>query len=253
MKIVRYFIHNEWEDTGTCGFQPLWVPRSSNFTPSDSPRLLAHDMFEHRLCDTGKIHEEVMAFGRIVALRVNPGVIQRGFESVESSLGAEIGSIWCDTVNDLVNAGCLKAPPETSEVTTYSVECQLRKMAEKALFSVNRDLGDREFGEQVSLGQEQDVLGWLRIGYMDALRRYGQQDHGCYETGHAVDRWTKSREAREVEQYAEQEENDGNVLRLSWDTVQLRMSHRFYEPSGDYGRFPRWLRQRIWSWRNDRA
>ena len=254
MKIVRYFIHTEWEDVGSCGFQPLWVPKSSNFNPSSSARLLAHDMLEHRLCDTGKMHEEVMAFGRIVALRVFPGVMKSDYRSVESSLGDEIGSIWSDVVNEQCDTRCLAKAPETAGVNHYRVEHNLKLMAANAMVSVNKHLKDHhEQHLKVHLQQEKDVLGWLRIGYLDALRRYGEQDHGCYDNGTAAFGWADSHEAKQIEEYAEDELNAGHVLRLCWDTVQLRMAHRFYEPSDDYGRFPGWLRRRVWAWNNRSA
>lgn len=251
MKITRYFIQHVGEETGLDGWLPLWIPKSAGFDPFASPVGLVHDMLEHRLCDSGLFHEELMAMGRLIALRSVPGVDQgRSIYSYEESLGIEVSGAWAQGDGDREEATIVEPPP-TAELDSH-VEGRLHDLIDSCLKTLPGDLEDHcAWRGDVALDYEQfgaSMLGWLRIGYRDALRRYGQQDHGCWDNGHAAFRWARSNEKRmdrELEECC-----PGSVLRLCWDTVQLQMDDRVLEPNDKYGTHPQWLRHRIWSWRN---
>jgi len=243
MKIVRYFMQHEGEDTGIKGFVPLWIPKSVGFDPMDAMGMM-HDMLEHRLCDRGHYHEELMAFGRIIALRGIPGHLQRGQAMPPGeSLGTELAGIWADALEgrdqDLMPA------PGTTPVADYA-EKMINNVAKALIDNAESMAHDRDQCFVPDAGFKRSARSWLRIGYLDALRRYGQQDHGCYDTGAVAFGWAENHK-REINNLAE-DGVEGMVLRLCFDTERMCMSYRDLTPRNDYEDFPEWLRLRIWRW-----
>jgi len=241
MKIVRYFIQHVGEETGFNGWLPLWVPKSAGFDPFSDATGMLHDMLEHRLCDTGKFHEELQAFGRVIALRSIPGVGARSSYSYEESLGMEISGVWARGEGDRI-----EAPPPTAPIEF--VDANLQALCRRCLKSLESDMKehDRHLEPFDQVVFASSMLGWLRIGYRDALRRYGQQDHGCWDNGRQAFAWAVKNNKR-----MSQEAEDcipGSVMRLCWDTESLRMQDTLLEPGGPLERHPTWLRQRIRAW-----
>lgn len=250
MKIVRYFCNAQSEESGIEGFLPMWVPGSSNFDPG-SPTLMVHDMLEHRACDQGHFHEELMAFGRVIALRVLPHVGDRYGPPSAEGLGIEIGGVWADEVE---STGIRIAhAPKTTPLSEDNAEVAVQQIAERAMKAGVSEMQarnpDSEFRPSARLHAA--MVGWMRVGYLDALRRYGEQDRGCYDVGHAAFSWAHDRST--IRKFENHESPDGGtvVARLEFDTRELRMRHRFYVQQDDRP-FPEWLRNKLWAWRHSR-
>ena len=233
MKIVRYFIQGEWEDMGLLGFQALWVPKSSTFNPTNATGMV-HDMLEHRLCDRGHLHEEAMALGRVIALRIESGVFLSSAYALsqpESGLGAEFGRVWQE------DNGYMEQAPEVNYLDTWA-EASVARLALAARREIQSD------GGQVTLEELHNFEHWMRLGYRDAHRRYKRVD----DTGITAFDWAK-RNTDRIENLAE--DCPGSVLRLCWDTERFTMTDTLIEPKD--GSFPEWLRHRIWHWNTDRV
>jgi hypothetical protein len=172
MKIVRDF----FPDPEVGGWVPAWIPEEAGFTGT-STNFIIHDTLEHRLCDTGQFHEEVMAFGRMLALRVQPGIIQPtwGSRAATVDLGAELANLFSGTSErDL-------APAPAYEPHDDVVD-EVRQLANAMRFEHGLSERYSPSREQVRRGFWGDVIAWLHIGYRDALRRYGGSD-GCSRLG----------------------------------------------------------------------
>lgn len=213
---------------------------------------MVHDMLEHRLTDTGKLHEEAMAFGRLTALRLVSGVRDRYGETDEGNLGAEFAGIW--NRSDEENR-CLEMvrAPKTAPITSYGVEQSLRAIMKKCMKTLHIEL-EQGYGEddipEIPKGSGACFLSWLRIGYRDAIRRYGEQDHGCWDVGNYAFRWAKENSLR-IQCLGEGEDiHPDAVLRLCFDTERMEMKDRLYMPNETYDQHPAWLRSKIWIWRN---
>lgn len=248
MKIIRYFITHESEETGVTGFLPLWIPKSSNFDPSDATGMV-HDMLEHRLCDQGHLHEELMAFGRAIALRVATYFYGKNRGPSAEGMGSEIATAW---VNEL-NSGDLNFPhaPKTVPIKDDFVEETIQSIATKAMQDIATELSFYTDSKRTNPNKQlhSAMVGWMRIGYLDAVRRYKGTDHGCYEVAHSAFTWAKSTRTEQTigELINEHVENGNLVLRLCYDTDRHQMSMKDIHIK-DQG-FPQWLRQRIDCWK----
>jgi hypothetical protein len=246
MKIIRYFLCREWHEVGVMGFTPLWIPKSCGFDPSEA-RGMMHDMLEHRLSDRGKFHEEVMAFGRIIALRAMPGFgFDRGGYRPDKVLGMELAGIFARGFENSGEPPTIERAPETGFAENYA-ENFIEEMVKSFKQSIASELQDR-FDESVPLpgaSLYRSLASWLRIGYIDAIRRYGQLDHGCYDVGYAGHLWAEEN-AKRISRLVE--EADGSVMRLCFDTKSLRIQETLIEPDREYGRLPTWLRARVHWW-----
>jgi hypothetical protein len=236
LKIIRYFIREENLNSGMEGFIPLWVPRSAGFDPSGAAGLI-HDALEHRLCDTGKPFEEVLAFGRIIALRYMPGVLS----SLEG-VGAELQAL-VRNAPDFPGDWDLALPdpgrvelPEGSDDVHDAISLLVKGMAKMA-----RNDGNYGCGEPMSRNACTRAARLLRLGFLDGMRRYGGYS-GCSSLGFATADWAE-RSAWLVEDMATNA-NNGDVLRLSIDThygeVKLKLI--------DNGQRIDWLRPRLQRW-----
>lgn len=233
MKIIRYFLREEDDATGEHGFLPLWVPKSAGFNASDA-RSMLHDALEHRLCDSGKAHEEVMAFGRVIALRYIPGVLHTMRHS-----GSELGGLitgasdfqydWDRAIPD---PGPVMLPEGSDEI--HSV---IRQMVKDMARSARSEEEDMEIPSHVCTR----VARLLGLGFLDAMRRYGGYS-GCNSLGWATHSWAE-RSAKTIEALA-RNSNDGDVLRLVIDTDSGEVRHTLIEDGRRHG----WLRQRIVRW-----
>ena len=254
MKIVRYFIASQSEDTGMNGFLPLWIPGASTFDPSGSTGMV-HDMLEHRLCDQGHFHEELMAFGRVIALRVATyftGSSGRG--PTGEGMGAEIGGVWAD-ITESGDTFWIPHAPKTKPITGHDrVEQTIQDIAAQAMETAAREVHNRNgYGSgRPTARLHSAMVGWMRVGYLDAVRRYGGTDHGCYDVGHSAFGWAnQSKTVNTIDAlYDEHAETNSMVLRLCYDTKRHRMAMTEIEVS-DTG-WPQWLAIRIARWRGGR-
>jgi hypothetical protein len=258
MKVVRYFIHAENQETGMVGYLPLWIPRSANFDPSYELNLALHDCLEHRLCDSGKPHEEAMAFGRLLALRVVSGSGDGRADA--RSLGQEFAGVMANIYQSGNDEDILKEPPKVGRIFDEYVGEEIRILVATCAKSLRSDLdarGELEMPDPVVFTR---LAHWLQIGYIDAHRRYGGA-RGCSDMGDVINRnrrsFTRSdgamtTEQRRFVQMAGDAEDAGTeaeeCLRITVDTdtseVKLRAIRK-----GEYGHHPLWLREKIRRWR----
>lgn len=235
MKIIRYFIREEDQATGERGFMPLWVPRSAGFNASDA-RGMMHDSLEHRLCDTGKPFEEVLAFGRIIALRYLPGVIRMQNTGHElHALVRNAPDFPGDWDLALPDPGRVELPEGSDDVHTV-ISAMIKEMATAARREeVSTD------GPAMTDAACVRMARLLRLGFLDGMRRYGGYG-GCSNLGWLADNWAESNSWR-VEVMAK-ECNDGDVLRVTIDTQGCGVNLRLISD----GRRLDWLRPRIHNW-----
>lgn len=248
MKIVRHFLRHTSDDSGTSGFVPLWIPKAVNFDPMDA-RGMVHDMLEHRLMDRGYFHEEAMAFGRLAAVRgvMSIGLTSYNYRSVEAALGVELGGVWARAWGE--NRQTLPAAPATTAIGDHSddfIETMVKSLVETVEEECNNEKNEGEEGFRVTQDFRDSVKSWIRIGYRDALRRYGQQDHGCYDVGRAAHCWVEENK-KFISNLADDDQDC--VVRLSFDTVQMRMKKTVIEPRSVTGDFPHWVRNKIRQWK----
>lgn len=118
----------------------------------------AHDMLEHFPRDTGRLEEELQAFGAMRYVRGN------GWDWADSASSDFVQlSYWlCFTEN----RSEIDEPPPTEpcEYDADFVEC-----IRKARRLVRNECSD---GEPMHLWINTRIIGWLRRGYARAVRRY---------------------------------------------------------------------------------
>jgi hypothetical protein len=236
VKIIRYFIREENLNSGEGGFMPLWIPRSAGFDPSGAANLM-HDSLEHRLCDSGKPFEEVLAFGRIIALRYLPGVLRSvdGIGEELKSLVKHAEAFPGDWDLALPDPGRVELP-EGSDDVHEAIKRIVKGMAKSARNDVH--YGD---GQAMSNTACTRAARLLRLGYLDGMRRYGGYG-GCSSLGWATAAWAERNEWN-VEEMS-REAASGDVLRVTIDTKECGVNLRLIPD----GRRLDWLRPRIHHW-----
>lgn len=243
MKITRYFIQAQHDETGMDGLLPLWIPKSANFDPTSGVRDMMHDCIEHRLCDTGKPHEEAMAFGRVLALRVLPG----NGETNSRSLGAEFASVIGDLMWTSDWDEILPRPPGVGRLFDWGARAEISALVGSCQHALERDLRSSENIDRPEPEFFTRLAHWLMIGFIDAHRRYGGH-RGCTEVGYTFE-WANSREAERLLSNATAHLEEGDCMRVVVDTdtsdAKFTPLHMNYE-TGDH---PHWLRQRVSTWR----
>ncbi len=238
MKIVRYFLHEEDEMTGMHGFMPLWIPKSANFNVSGS-RGMIHDSLEHALSDTGKPHEEVIAFGRLLALRAGTGVIHN---SVVESLGFELYGLLCDSDDGFFGAWDTLLP-DPGPVIAPDDGGGIKKMVSRAVDGMAKSSanssGDRP---EITTSACVRAARLLTLGYRDAMRRFGGYS-GCSRLAWNAFDWAEQNE-RKIDDLSLECQN-GDVLRLTIDTEFAEVRHAIIYQGERFD----WLRHRIRRWR----
>jgi len=220
VKIARYFIQSEWEDTGDIGFQPLWVPKSSTYNPSGATGMV-HDMLEHQFCDRGLLHEEAMALGRVIYLRIENGLANRFAPSLEG-LAVEFARAVAEA-EETVKPMSFVEPMRSSEI-------HINRLVELAQ-------EDSDYPMHPTCAEY--FRQWLRLGYRDACRRYPNAT--AFSEAFA---WAEKNE-RMFWDLAE-DCVPGSVLRLCWDSHEQDMRYRLIEPP-----FPSWLQSRVWTFNHE--
>lgn len=231
MNITRYFLKAE-DSMGHKGFVPLWIPGSANFDVV-TPLGLLHDCLEHGLSDTGTIQDEIIAFGRIVAMR--------GISNLVSitALGEEIAEFLKRKYDQT------RSWPAVFDFPTTTVK--LPKGHDTAVMLINRilDKVDEEL-ENASYAAfapiyEEQIRSMLCYGYRDAHRRYGGYS-GAISIGYLMDDWLDNNHIAFDRMSDRAEFND--VLRVQIDTrdqhIQLKIIPHYYEYS--------WLRNKKIFW-----
>lgn len=249
MKIVRYFIHAENDMTGVAGFVPLWIPKEAHFDPGFM-RGMVHDMLEHRLCDTGKFYQEAMAFGRLFALRLLPGVIDEPYGrrmSRAESLGDELIDAYLQI--DEPGSDHLPDAPRTGRIDDAGFQEELNQFMSQAHETwLQRAESESTYDchARVDKSALNRIANWLKIGYLDALRRYGGHS-ACADIGWGAFSWANQNES--TLNRLNNDCLDRSVLRMEYDTDKSAMKYRVYEPSDErHGLLPDWLQWRVSNW-----
>jgi hypothetical protein len=202
VKIVRDFVAGR-----EGGWIPFWMPPEAGFSDTDGV-LLVHDLLEHRLCDTGQVHEEIMAFGRMLALRVHTGVLDMSCE--------RLGMIALDTILDSEGFpdNMRQAPPYEPHRDIWTETEDFMQGFKAASL---RDPDDRGWENIVYPdGFYANVAAWFDIGYRDALRHYGR---AVYDIAYIA-----QSECERV-QGSDAESGERFLLRIEVDTETRRARH----------------------------
>lgn len=253
MRIKRYFIMagpHENSRADQSGFHPMNVPFSAAFDPVFSVTGLLHDMLDHGANEQGLYHQEVVAFGRILATRVIPGVIGISFprHSAAYRLGEELGNLLADMegvgrgVQELLPTAP-KVPMRVSEAASEAISDACKGFW-RALKT--RSEGDGEGDEDMAImrsAKDHDLgtrlANWLKLGYLDACRRYGGR----------VDSVGWAFQDQEMKNLGEYEEApEGSLLRAVFDTADNELKLTLIEPDPEYGAMPQWARLRSFDW-----
>lgn len=232
MLMTRRFVWAEHEDTGISGWSALFIPKSADFTPN-SGRGLMHDMLEHSMSDKGTFAEEVMAYGRLIALRVLPGVFspsaRRGY-----GLGSELYGAWVDADMPTVEAppvGKLNDPDAMGEIRRV-----VREFSSMGLTEQDACLHSKQ--------AERDALyRLLLIGYRSAVWYY----EGLGKGNLSSIGWAADECARKLGRVVGE---DGDRLDITLDTRNADFTWRVRTTDEtvrgrdrELGYYPGWLRK----------
>lgn len=245
MRITRYFIKAEDPTVGEEGFIPLWVPRAAEFNRMNA-RGMMHDILEHRLCDTGKAHEEVLAFGRILALRVLPGVsigVRGNGEEIFSMLRDQLHER--DWTNLLPDPGPVRLGQYDADAKGFIHEI-VADMRKAAAYEA------RECGNPQAIRMATEVCTrvarLLALGYKDAVRRYGGHS-GCSHIGWSAFTWADRRETQQEIRYLLEEAYTEDLMRITVDTENGRVKTTLIRTEERHD----WVRDRIRWWKTARV
>lgn len=160
MKINREFVCEKHEDFGGLGWRPAWIP---NFDPLSA---VAHDVIEHLPSDRGDgLYQECRAQGAMVFLRWENGYCNdfgRAFSAED--LASDIHYFWPGIRH-------IETPPRSYRLAEH-VECLLVEFKQ----AVRKMFRDNETEDCPSATDLDRMVGWMRIGYRAAKRRYRNVD-----------------------------------------------------------------------------
>lgn len=173
MNVRRQFIFEE-DNAGRVGFMPLWISRSANYGVIEESRMFLHDMLEHSMQDTGTITDEVVAYGRCLALRSTAHMGTR--TAFAADLGKEL-AMMLDSINESSAPRRRKLPMCESRLARQEISSDfsiyVRELAQT--FAAQMQRGDlmEAFGFESKQECLDYMTGWIKQGYFDVLRRYG--------------------------------------------------------------------------------
>lgn len=226
--IRRHFIWQDDHDSGMEGWSPMFIPKAAEFIPNTG-RGLVHDGLEHGLGEDGSFRFEVMAFGRILALRYLSGAASnyRG----AGALGAELYDLWVhDTDMQDFSAPrvgpCRDCADEISEIVAAFAHAERH---------------DRYNEYRLSGSTHHIALAnLLQIGYRDAHRRYGGSSGVC-RAGSAGERFGQTFKATG---------EPDDILVLDYDTKEGAFKYRVVDRRDNNGNHTAdWARHRVRRWR----
>jgi hypothetical protein len=201
VKIVRDFVAGRQG-----GWIPMWVPPEAGFTES-SGRFVFHDLIEHRLCDTGGYHEELMAFGRMLVVRVEHGLIetnnwfQRRGPAAAYDLGIEAANLLRNVEQEGRHWIPLAPAYEPHEDAIDAVH----------EFLAGLKSGIRSEELETRRGFYGNAKAWVHIGYRDALRRYPDAHRWVHSVHYGCESLGKS------------DESEALLMRLTVDTETRKL------------------------------
>lgn len=231
MKITRRFVWAEHESTGSTGWNPLWIPREADFTPNNGAGIV-HDTLEHALCDTGTFEDEIMAFGRIVALRLLPGVfsMNRYRSTTAASLGEEMHGIWESACPPPIEA------PKLGYFSALDVQDELSEMV-KAFANAHQKYLDSNGEHAIEITQKElnALYRRLKMGYLHAKQFYEARGGGsCFDLGWAGNEFAAS--------FNEPEAEENSLLTVRVDIERALFEYHIRHDDPDrIGNVPKWL------------
>lgn len=172
MRISGTFICERHEEYGTIGWRPLNMKKAEPFI------AVGHDLLEHFKDDDGSLEDELMAGGAIILLRGLTGLIQKNgnVNKPEVHIGSQISSILNYAIG---RDEVLSKPPRTykadEEFESFAEEayrCGISEVEAGELY----DDGTEKFSKNNRGFTKENVIGWWRIGYRRARRRYRNAD-----------------------------------------------------------------------------
>jgi len=186
---MKWIFHVERHlERGEIGFRPDWMPDGEAFSGQSVP----HDILEHSRKDYGNAECEYMATGAYVLIRSQNGMGHQFMPEFKN-----IGGVICEVLVAIHDPYCrgepqpFKLPPSTRPIRDAKVEALLAQAATEGVrqYIVNHhdDLEDSDYyTESVRRQDAANALGWMRIGYRRAVRRYARYDtwdiaHGIFE------------------------------------------------------------------------
>lgn len=187
----KIFIVAEDDEYGMIGLKPSWIPISN----AGQGTLIPHDMFEHSAtAKFGAAEEELMALGAAHRIRGENGFFQLGTIGRHSSdiLSNSVYGILID-LNNSERSSFLSPPRNTYKLKDEGAEsvCQIAAMKgiqmavsewrdslseEDKQISDNQIIMDSLAGNWSFIELKTIVAGWMRIGYMNAQRRFPEID-----------------------------------------------------------------------------
>lgn len=182
-------------DYGEIGLKPAWI-RESN---AGQGSLICHDMFEHAATARhGAAEEELMAIGAAYRIRGENGFFQSGYLGNQTSdvLSNDVSAILTD-LSRHERSRLMAEPRRTYKLKDEQAEfvCQTaaRKGIQKAItgwlyfYEGDRPMESANGFDSWVIGEFLDgnytlselhdiVVGWIRIGYTNAGRRFPEVD-----------------------------------------------------------------------------
>jgi hypothetical protein len=152
------------EDYGAQGLEPMWIPGFNAI------QRIAHDFFEHSPPGSvrqGAMHEETVALGRLLALRIDSGALM-----CRKSYEYELGMTLAGPLDDFANSDRYEILPmiETRPLSCSVMESVIQRSIPIAFEHCDFERDDFPAHWPLALAS------LLRIGYRDALKRYSK---GC--------------------------------------------------------------------------
>lgn len=186
MIMSRTFVYADGSNSnfGEDGFLPAWMKNVEGFDPGFGLSI-AHDFFEHRLCDNGRWSEECMAFGAMIYTRGRNGYFKSYGDGTDEPglyrLGEELAQLWFDAH---------KPPMDDSPGNIRQTQCE-----DFMRLSRYMKAGFREGMEQICPDNNEEVPSdfwfeqagrWFSYGYYQAQRRYHRLERGVLEAFNQV-------------------------------------------------------------------
>lgn len=229
----------EDEDYGEIGLMPSWISPAN----AGQGTLIPHDMFEHSA--TAKFNateEELMAIGAAHRIRGENGFFNQHGRQVSDILSNDVYSILTDLSNS-ERGSFIKPPGNTYKLKDEQAEFVCQASASKGIRMAISEWRDSlsEEDEQISDSQvvmdnltgnrsfpelQAIVAGWMRIGYMNAQRRFPEID--LYGLAYLYKGIGKSVDEVIGNSYP------GDKVRVTVDLRALRFTVRNLEHRDDY-------------------
>lgn len=217
---MRYvFVKALHEDIGIYGWKMKDQP---NFEPVAGMGV-AHDILEHAPGGNESTEDELQAIGGMLLVRGESGNLTNGFYSTEYAIASSI----CTVIRYACDGMGLRPPPKTKRIE-YVEDMLAEVMKESKRFCESEFRDDPSYLEAAKQYLPY-VIGWLRIGYRNAYKRYNRssrmvQDWVSYAFTQIKD------EADKFLQVAE----EGCELIVSVVLSTCRVSFKLKEPTPDY-------------------